>query len=65
MKFKVPDMSCGHCTSAIETSINEADPSATVTCDLSDRTVQIESKLSEAEIKSTLSEAGYESEIAA
>jgi copper chaperone len=34
MEFKVPDMSCGHCTAAIAKSVKSADPAAAVDCDL-------------------------------
>ena len=30
--FKVPDMSCGHCTATIEKAIKAIDPTASVTC---------------------------------
>ncbi|MCF3974036.1 heavy-metal-associated domain-containing protein [Paracoccus salsus] len=40
MIFTVPDMSCGHCTSAIETAIRQAGGHAVV--DLSARTVTVE-----------------------
>ena len=60
MKFNVPDMSCGHCTSAIEKAIKASDSSAEVSCDLSDRTVTISGALSENEVTSILKDAGYE-----
>ncbi|MDG1430591.1 MAG: heavy-metal-associated domain-containing protein [Paracoccaceae bacterium] len=63
MKFNVPDMSCGHCTSAIDKAIKSSDKGAAITCDLSDRTVSVESTLSAAELTSTLKDAGYESSI--
>ena len=60
MKFNVPDMSCGHCTSAIEKAIKASDSSADVSCDLSDRTVTISAALSENQVTSILKDAGYE-----
>lgn len=59
-KFKVPDMSCAHCTSAIETGIKTTDPSAEVTCDLSDRTIAVESTLSNDVVLAAIKEAGYD-----
>lgn len=61
MKFKVPDMSCGHCTSTIEKSIKAADGAASVSCDLASRTISVESRLSPAGIADILKSAGYDS----
>ncbi|MBZ0130463.1 MAG: heavy-metal-associated domain-containing protein [Rhodobacteraceae bacterium] len=63
MKFKVPDMSCGHCTAAIEKAIGSADPAALVACNLTDRTVDIESSLSSDTLVLAIAEAGYSAEI--
>ncbi len=61
MKFNVPDMSCGHCTAAIEKAILEAESGARIACDLESRTVTVECSLSPESIKSILLEAGYDS----
>ncbi len=42
-RFKVPDMSCDHCTAAIERAIKAVDPVATVECDLDKRMVKVDS----------------------
>jgi len=60
MKFSVPEMICGHCTAAIETSIMATDSGATVLCDLSDKSVEVSSDLSQDAIGSAIREAGYE-----
>lgn len=60
MKFKVPDMSCGHCTAAIEKAIHEADSRASVTCSLDSKLVEIDSGLPESALKAVLRDAGYE-----
>ncbi|WP_425100417.1 heavy-metal-associated domain-containing protein [Tropicibacter sp. S64] len=60
MDFKVPDMSCGHCTSAIEKSVKAADPAARVTCDLGTHTVHIDSALSADLLSDAIRSAGYE-----
>lgn len=60
MKFNVPDMSCGHCTSAVEKAIKASDSSAEVICDLADRIVTISGELSAVEVTSILKDAGYE-----
>ncbi|MFV0515518.1 MAG: heavy-metal-associated domain-containing protein [Jhaorihella sp.] len=58
-KFAVPEMSCAHCTAAIEKGVKQADPAATVDCDLSDRTVSIQSGLDSATLVATIKDAGY------
>jgi len=62
MKLHVPEMSCGHCTSAIEKGVKAADPSATVSTELEGRTVKVETKLTEAAIIDAISLAGYEAQ---
>lgn len=59
-RFHVPDMSCGHCTAAIEKAIRAADPAAGVSCDLDARIVEVESTLSEAAVSDAIRDAGYE-----
>jgi len=59
-KFTVPEMSCGHCTSAIEKGIKGVDQAAEVTCDLSDRSVAVQSTLGNDAIVAAIKEAGYE-----
>ncbi|MDV7144470.1 heavy-metal-associated domain-containing protein [Tropicimonas sp. TH_r6] len=59
MKFNVPDMSCGHCTAAIEKAILEAESGAKVACDIDSRTVTVECSLSPESITTILLEAGY------
>lgn len=58
--FSVPDMSCGHCTAAIEKAISAIDPTATVSCDLDTRTVAVESFVSDRAVCEAIREAGYE-----
>ncbi|NVO25186.1 heavy-metal-associated domain-containing protein [Donghicola mangrovi] len=64
MKFNVPDMSCGHCTSAIETAIKSADTAANVACDLPSRTVAVGSSLSVEQVSEILKKEGYEAVLA-
>lgn len=63
-RFNVPEMSCGHCTAAIEKAIKEIDPAATVACSLDDRTVSISSALPAQALQSAIQDAGYTSEAA-
>jgi copper chaperone len=61
MKFKVPDMSCGHCTSTIEKAIKEVDSAASVICNISDHTVAVQSALPPEKLADVLKRAGYDS----
>ncbi|RYH06000.1 heavy-metal-associated domain-containing protein [Tropicimonas sp. IMCC6043] len=63
-RFNVPEMSCGHCTAAIEKAIKEIDLNATIACNLNDRTVTISSDLPAKALQSAIYEAGYKSEAA-
>ena len=60
MQFNVPNMSCGHCTAAIEASIKATDPSAIVSTDLEQHLVTVESGLSETVIQKAIADAGYD-----
>ncbi len=59
-RFSVPDMSCGHCTAAIEKAIAAIDPAAKVSCDLDARTVDVDSSLNQQALSGAIREAGYE-----
>ena len=61
LTLSVEGMSCGHCTNAIEKGIKAADATASVNCDLSDRTVQIETNLSVGQIIDIMKAEGYDS----
>lgn len=56
MNFIVNDMSCGHCTSAIEKAV--ADAGGTATTDLSNHSVRVEG-LSQADAERVIRDAGY------
>ncbi|UXX85269.1 heavy-metal-associated domain-containing protein [Roseovarius pelagicus] len=64
-RFDVPDMSCGHCTAAIEKAIKAIDPTATVTCDTGTRKVEVESVLNEHALSEAIRNAGYDVKAAA
>ena len=57
--FTVPDMSCGHCTAAIEKAIKAIDPSATVVCVHATKSVSVESNLSEPAVSEAIRSAGF------
>lgn len=63
-RFSVPDMSCGHCTAAIEKAIKALDPKAAVSCDLDTRTVAVESRLGAQAVSDAIRNAGYDVETA-
>ncbi|MCA0871642.1 heavy-metal-associated domain-containing protein [Seohaeicola saemankumensis] len=58
-RFTVPDMSCGHCTAAIEKEIKSADSAAQVACDLGDHSVSVTSTLDSAALIAAIKQAGY------
>ncbi len=59
MRFHVPDMSCGHCTAAIEKAVKTSDPAAEVQTDLPAHTVRVESALSPDAVQDAIKMAGY------
>jgi copper chaperone len=59
MNLHIPNMSCGGYVKTVTGAIQEADPSASVSCDLTDRTVLIETEVPAAAVLSRLSETGY------
>jgi len=61
MEFSVPDMSCGHCTAAIEKAVKAADPAATVNCDLATHRVSVNTSLTGVDVGAAIKQAGYES----
>lgn len=58
-KFNVPDMSCAHCTAAIEKAVTAADARADLAFDLESHTVTVESSLDEAALAAILETEGY------
>jgi copper chaperone len=60
LKLKVPEMSCGHCASAIEKAVKSIDPTATVAVDLGTSTVAVESSADENEVSDAIRAAGYD-----
>jgi len=64
MRFSVPEMSCGHCKSAIETAVKTVDPVAKIDFDMESRIVEIDSGLDTVSLQSAITTAGYESKAA-
>mgnify|MGYP006159051559 FL=1 len=59
MKFHIADMTCGHCVSMVTKAILAADTDAKVEVNLTDKTLQLSSDLSPAEVIDVLTAAGY------
>ena len=64
MKFSVPDMSCGHCTAAIEKEIKAKAPGASVSCDLGSKIVEVTGAEPDS-VQAAIRDAGYEARPAA
>lgn len=63
-KFNVPDMSCGHCMTAIERAVGAVDGDAVLSFDLEARTVDVSSRLDEIELAAILDKEGYSTTLA-
>ena len=61
-QFKVPGMSCGHCTSTITKAIKAADPAAQVSCDTGMRAIEVESVLGAPVLLEVIQGAGYDAQ---
>jgi copper chaperone len=59
MKLAVPDMSCGHCKTAVERAIQATDPAAAVRVDLDARTAEVKSTAPRELILAALAAEGY------
>jgi copper chaperone len=64
-RFRVPDMSCGHCEAAIEAAVRAVDPSAEIDVDLEGRTVNVDGDAAAESLLSAMAEAGYPAEVLA
>ena len=59
-EFNVPDMSCGHCKTAIEKAVAGVDPAADVQVDLAARMVRITSDRPDQAVIAAIRAAGYD-----
>ncbi|MEM5296201.1 heavy-metal-associated domain-containing protein [Burkholderia sp. JPY481] len=59
MEFKVSDMSCGGCASAISKAIARLDPAAKVQIDVAAKTVKVESALNQGQIFHAIEQANF------
>ena len=61
-RYKVPEMSCGHCVSTIETAVKELDPQAVISADLAGHQVTVQTKVDASQIGDAIRSAGYQNE---
>jgi len=58
-KFKVNDMTCGHCASTVDKAVKTVDPGAQVKIDLTDHQVEIQSDKPASVFATAITDAGY------
>ena len=63
-KLNVPEMSCGHCKAAVEKAVAGVDAAASVDVDLDNRTVSIQSAVTDTALIDALKAGGYEATVA-
>jgi copper chaperone len=59
MQFQIDNMTCGGCARAVTAAIRNLDPTATVRADPPARHVDVDTTRSEAEVRETLTAAGF------
>jgi copper chaperone len=59
LKFRVEDMTCGHCASTITNAVREVDGKASIEIDLPTHQVRIESAADAKKIEEAIRDAGY------
>jgi copper chaperone len=62
VRFRVEDMTCGHCASKIARAVAAVDADAKVEVSLAQKLVRITSSAAEAELAEAIAEAGYAAE---
>lgn len=58
-EFSIPNMSCGHCASAVTQACRQVDPAAKVQVDMSGKKVRIETSADRQGFAQALTQAGY------
>jgi copper chaperone len=59
MQFHIENMSCGGCAKSVTAAIRSLDKDAEISADPPNRTVEVKSSASRAEVEAVLEEAGY------
>ena len=57
--FHIPDMSCGHCKSAVEKTIHALDPEARIDFDMEARQITLNTRTETMIVQAALAAAGY------
>ena len=63
-EFSIPDMTCGHCASAVSKAIKAIDPNAVAEVDLTTHKARVETTFDPGVIGAAIEEAGYPSTFA-
>jgi copper chaperone CopZ len=58
--YSVPDISCGHCKSAIEGELTPLEGVESAVVDIEAKTVTVVGEITEADVRAAVDEAGYE-----
>lgn len=64
LTLSIPNMSCGHCSSAVTKAIRALDPQAQVQFDMPSRTASVESSADKEQLLRSLDAAGYRATVA-
>ena len=59
IEIKVPDMTCGHCSSTITKAVQTLDPAAKIEISLPEHRVRVETRASRDALLHCIEEAGY------
>lgn len=58
--LNIPDMTCGHCGTAVETAVKAVDPSAKLAVNLEAKTASIDSEVGSDAFIAAIRDAGYQ-----
>ena len=59
MKFRIENMTCGHCVSTLSRAIQAIDPAAKVNAQLAEKILSVSSTVSADELQRAIEAAGY------
>ncbi|WP_374188709.1 heavy-metal-associated domain-containing protein [Sinorhizobium sojae] len=61
--LNIPDMTCGHCSTAVEKAVKAVDPSSRLTVNLEAKTASIDSEVGSDAFIVAIREAGYQASL--